>query len=83
MVEMRIHITRVCLPAQANEIKQGWGLLGFLGGEWPARRSGVHQRLRGTGQKAVVYEEVFFNAQPRVTFFEITRPVIFNPVAQR
>ena len=48
-----------------------------------ARRSRMHQALRGPRQDAVVDEEVFFDGESRVACFEVAGSVIVDAMAER
>src|SRR5690606_8647139 len=83
VVEGGVDLARVDHAAALDELQHGAGLLPARARPRLARRSRVHQALRGARQYAVVDEEVFLDSEARVARLQLARPVGVDAVAQR
>src|SRR5699024_9288124 len=74
--------SRGCSATLAHELEHFMRLLPARLGPDGARLARVHQGVMFGREKAVVHEEIFFDAEFRVAPLEVTRTVVFYAMAK-
>src|SRR6188472_2435671 len=78
--EMVVDMARVHGTMDANEFEQPSCVSSAGDGPWGMPAARMHQAEDAIGDEAVVDEEVFVDAEPRILALEVTRTVLRDPM---